>query len=416
MKRTYILLTRTICTIGGAQVYVRNKVKYLRECGWNVEVFSYTRDEIMINDLRPFEKNINTMIKYPPKCFPEKQIHKIVEEIVNSSTIDKCERVVVESHEITLSLWGEMLARSFECKHITYLLSEDFPTLPQGILKYLDFKHKRKELAGIHKQSLKLLFKNYKLVSDNEGYSLRAVCENSVEDVPNSIVDNIVRKDINIGCISRLQKSFVNTMVNEIICFSRNNSGKTIQLILIGASPGNIIEEKIIYKTKGIKNLNVVIVGRVFPIPKKVFKLIDLFISVAGSAGASANEGVLTLTLDVRSHKPIGFLGYDTQESLYSQSDYDISITDVLERILIKKQGVGKNRYTNYKSRDYNKEYLKHLAFIDASDKNNNYYEIESIKLTPKDLLKKYLIGILGVSLFEIIMNHIYKFRLRNLK
>lgn len=403
MKKKYIFLTGTIGTIGGGQIYTRNKVNFLKELGWEVEVFSCCDDEIMIDELRCFKKNIMRELKYRPKCFSKEQTDKIIEKIVSEINKDVWSEVIIESHEIKLSLWGELIANKLKCKHFIYLLSESFPKLSLDMLRFFDFKHKRRELVGIHKKSLELLFNGYKDIEENERYSLRAVCGNSVDDVPNPIIDNIEKKDINIGCISRLQKSFVSTMIDEVIYFSKRNNAKTIQLILVGGSPGNLVEQDIIKKTENIGNLNLVMTGRLFPIPRNLFKLVDIFICVAGSAGVSANEGVLTLTVDVETHKPIGLLGYDTRDTLYVQhkAEADISISDALETILVNKRMQKEDIKINYKIADFRKVYPSHLDFVYNSDKENIYYDIFGIRLGIKDFIKKCLMGVAGINLFE---------------
>jgi glycosyltransferase involved in cell wall biosynthesis len=412
MKKKYIFFTGTIGTIGGGQIYVRNKVKYLQETGWEVEVFSYLNDKIMIDDLRSFENNIIRILQYQPKTYSKRQRERVIEKVSSSLGKSEWDEVVIESHEITLALWGEIIAKETNGKHIVYLLSEDFPKLSPDLLKFFDFKHKRKELAGIHNKSLELLFKDYKRIAENEKYSLRAICTNSVvDDVPNDIIDELHKKDINIGCISRLQKPFVSTMVDEVVQFSRKNNDKSIQLVIVGESPDHSIERSIIKKTENVKNLNLVMTGRLFPIPKKLFKKIDIFISAAGSARVSVAEGVLTLAIDVINHKPIGLLGYDTNDALYAQNDTDITISCALEKILIKEkiQNEQNKRFT-FEILDFRKEYPNHLDFICNSDEERIYYDISDIKLDRKGLMKKYIINVLGVNNFEALIR--YKSRL----
>lgn len=410
MKK-YIILTPNITNIGGAQIYVANKKKFLEEAGWKVEIYSIVEGQIIIKDINIFKNNIIKELLYSPLLYSKTKRLHIVNRLLKK---DNFEELIIESNTIPLALWGEIVAKQTNGKHIIYLLNEYFEDFSNSIFKFLDFKHKRRELAGIHNRSLELLFKGYKKIAENERYSLRAVCGNSVGDVPNYILDNIQKKDINIGCISRLEKPFINTMIDEVVQFSEKISNMTIQLILVGGSPDESIEQKIIKKTKKVKNLNVIMTGRLFPIPKVLFKLVDIFIGVAGAAGVSANEGVLTLTVDVSNHKPIGLLGYDTFDTLYTNYDRDISISEALEKILIKEQIQRKEDIKiNYKIVDFRKEYLNHLDFIYASDEKKYYYEINGIKLETKDFIKKYLMKVVGINLYEEIMRHRSKLKLR---
>lgn len=400
MKK-YIILTPNITNIGGAQIYVRNKKVFLEENGWEVDIYSIFEGQILIKDIAVFKDNIIEELLYLPFFYSKNERLNIISRLTEKNNYDN---LIIESNTITLALWGEMIAKETNGKHIIYLLNEHFENFSKTIFLFLDFKHKRKELAGIHNKSLELLFKDYKRIAENEKYSLRATCANAVVDVPNYIIDNIKKKDINIGCISRLEKPFVSTMVDEIIQFTKINSSKTIQLVLVGESPDHSVERSIIKKTEDVQNLNLVMTGRLFPIPKKLFQMMDIFIGVAGAAGVSANENVLTLTVDVNSHKPIGLLGYDTRDSIYSQHATDISISAALERILIIEQMQNEEIEIDYKIVDFRKEYLNHLDFIYSSNQEKIFYEINGIKLNTKELIKKYLIKVAGINNFEALI------------
>src|SRR5690606_19178857 len=124
---------------------------FLESLGWSVVLFSRVSGDVVVQELKNREINILKMLKYPPSFYCSLVRNKIVERmhetIVNDlhdSEFSKHNRLIVESHTLTLSLWGELLAEKMRCKHIVFLLEEKFRGLTKTQLEYLDFKHKRK--------------------------------------------------------------------------------------------------------------------------------------------------------------------------------------------------------------------------------------------------------------------------------
>ena len=384
MTKKYVILGYVLGNVGGGQLYIRNKYIFLKEKGWDVVVFgAQDRYKIMIDDLKIFEKNIIREMNYPPYVFTLKDRRRVIMTILDKASINlensHKEDIVIESNTISGSLWGEILASEIGCKHFLYLLAESFPKLPKYILDFLNFKHKRKELTGINTKSLELLFYNYKELDDDEKYFLNALCTDVVADIPHTIIDSIDKFDFNIGCISRLQKPFVITMVDEIVYFCNNNVDKKIQLIFVGSSPEHESENRILKATNSITNLKVVFLGKLYPIPRQLFRLMDIFIGSAGSARVSLDEGVLTLAIDSLLHKPIGLLGIDTLNTLYSDYHKYDSISVALEDILIKRhfhEHYSSDDFSMYKRKTFRDEYNHHLNFINSSSKHPAYYII----------------------------------------
>lgn len=406
MEKIYIIITPTIYLAAGSQIYTRNKVEFLKKKGWDVIVISSSiYRAIMIEELRPYEKYVFKELTFNPYLFIKRKrnetLIKLLQLICNKK---QCE-VVIESHTINLALWGELIAKECKGKHIVYLLSEGFGDPPKHILDFLNFKHKRKELAGISDKSLEILFNEYKTLKDDEKYSLKAVCTNAVEDLENSLIDDLRRMDVNIASIGRLDKSYVYGMIEEIITFSINNSHKKIQLILVGDSKDRYVEDEILNNTKKIDNLKVIITGRLFPIPKRLFDKVDIFIGLAGSARISAALGVPTVVLDVRTNKAVGVLGFDTNRSLFGDINNYNSISDVINRVL--------NNYAYYRNidnwtfpivmTDYFVEFENHMKFIDASEIEQQYFNGYYNRKTHEQRLLQLLLNILGTDLFTKI-------------
>ena len=56
MKK-YVFLTTSIRNVGGAQLYISRKLDYLKENGWDVDVFFYNDGKVVIPNLECFKDN-----------------------------------------------------------------------------------------------------------------------------------------------------------------------------------------------------------------------------------------------------------------------------------------------------------------------------------------------------------------------
>lgn len=405
-------MAECIYDVGGEQIYTKNKYSYLKTNGWEVFVFSISKGKsIVMKELKIFENCVIEQLRYYPfllnKESRDKTIYRIITEINNDNN---CE-IVIESHGLSTSVWGEMIAHALDCKHFIFLLQEKFFNNHRAILDFFDFKHKRKELSGIKKESLELLFENYKKVDDSEKYFLSAVCTSKVETIDNIILDKLTKKDINIGCISRLQKPYIKTMIDEIIHFAIKYRRKKIQLVFVGSAPNRKIIKDIKNQIKPINNISLTLTGTLYPIPQKLFDLIDVFIGTSGSSYFTSNEGALTIAIDVVSNKPLGFIQYDPEKRLYSKSEIKTSISEMLEEVFIMNKKI-KRVYNEkiFETVDYMKEFENHIDFIKNSNQNKKYFSFSSKKIGIVNLTKKLVIQLAGVKGYENSLRFYYLF------
>lgn len=306
----YIIMTDTIYTIGGGQIYVRNKTRYLEANGWNVIVISSTDDGcLMIPELQRFESYVLPHLQFPYFFFSMKARGNIFEKIKSFLGNYTNTKIVVESHNVILACWGEILSKKIQAKHLVFLLYEKISIKSEDLFKFLEFKNSQNLLYGITPESIKNLFKPYREIKEVESKSLRAVSQAEVMDIPNFQLDTLKTQDINIGCISRLQKPFVMVVINEIVEFANRFPQKSIQLIMVGGSSYqetiNIIKSKI----NEAHNINLILLGKLFPLPQKLFKVVDLFIGVAGSICISAIQGIPSAVININTNKVDEFLG-----------------------------------------------------------------------------------------------------------
>ncbi len=407
MKSLYIILTPTICNIAGAQLYVKSKVDYLKKNLYDVIVISTNnKGQVKIEGLQEYFEYINPLITIKPQFISPKIIKNQIELLTNNFNNGRYNKIILESHTKGLAFWGELLAERLHAKHLIFLLSENFGPSSKYELDFFNFKLERKEIAGIQKNSLQLLFRGYRILRQDESLILRASMGDNVLDYEHDLINKFNKADINIGSIGRLEKDYVPYMIAEVAKFASSNLTKTVQLILVG-SINNISIQKIIDRyISEVSNLSIVVTGRLYPLPRKIFSIFDIGVGVAGSARVLALNGVPTVTIDTIKHKAIGVLGYETNSSIYGVQeelcDLSIKIQEVIDNYSYFTDP--NNWKYQLKPSDPNVEFEKHFDFIKSSDGKYNYFPCLSIKLGFFEMFIRFIIFIIGPAKFISIM------------
>ena len=401
--RKYIFFTYAVTKIGGSQIYIRNKVNYLKSIGWEVDVFSYQDGNIYIEQLVEFKKGINKELQFPIMYFANKKRKRIFEKLFSTDNIGNHDEVVIESNSPGLATWGEYLASVLKCRHIVYLISEDYQT-NLSMYNFLSFKNRRKELAAAHIETLHNIFNRYSNNVENSVLvSLKANCTNVVEDVYHPLLENINSNYITIGSIGRLEKPFLKSVLLELKKYFELHNQNQYNLILIGGAP-NLLKFQRIYSAifENQDNVNLFITGYIYPIPYKLIKLVDVYISSAGSATLSNRYGRPTISIDSQSFAPIGILGESTLKSTFaSPNNKAYNLIDLLDQILS-----NKNQYTNTgtaPSIGQIPEYSSHMEFVEGVLITPEYFKFENIKNNFIVFVKKIIINTFGITTFECL-------------
>lgn len=378
--RKYIILG-TFLDIGGGQLYTQNKVRFLKKEGWIVEVYTGRKGELLLSEMKEYVDNFFAELEYLPFYTRKKRREEIISAIVGRS---KAEEVIIESSKKTYALWGELIAQRMNAKHVFMNLDEEFPVYEKWYYEFLDFKHKRKELVGIGETSLERMFKSYKKIIGGQNYNLRFVCDNSIEVFESEAVNQIVPQDINIGCISRLDKEYIMPMIDEIVIFANNNISLHIALVLVGSCKNENVVMQIKSKCSSADNIHLYFMGYMSPISKKLIDIVDVFIGTAGSAIMTAASGKITIGVDTITCQPTGIVGYDVVNSTYANNvDKSRRLNTYLEYVFFKmdknkiKKALQESRKTI--KVDYMVEFEKHMKFIKDTCKEKKYFQFKNV-------------------------------------
>lgn len=375
----YIFFTANIHPIGGMQTYVAGKAKYLEREGWKVTVFFSGRNNeggCAVKSLEKYTAGWFPEIAIPPGNWPDamrKSTLRAMRELLGS--LDG--KVIVESQASAYALWGELLASQTGAKHFCFICNETFRGKDRFYEEYLgffDFKHNRRELAGIHSSSLSQLFDGYKDVAPEENYVFTAAYDEPVQDVDNPPVREMQRLDWNICYIGRIEKGYVSAIIEGVFDFSQAHPEKKIQFIFVGN--GKKRAELISQTFSGTQNVKLTFLGDCVPIPRMLYSKVDVVIAGSGSAMMSARENALTILADAKDFTTCGVLGIDTFDMLYHEKNSKtMSYQKVLEKIFVLKE------YENKKiSVDMGKPcgyyYSEHFDMIARSNQDAQYYDV----------------------------------------
>ncbi len=395
----YLFFTPTILQVGGAQMYIRNKVLFLKERGYSVYVFSAAKGkDIIFPELKEFNRYFIPELRYNCSEYPKKKVERICKKIQLKCGLNGVEEIIVESTCLEESTWGELLSKKVGAKHIVYTLQETNDISNKGIADFFYFKYRRKELVGIQEKSLKQMFIPYYEIEDS--YYLGAGAGSAEDDVDHPLIEKLKTRnyDIVIGSLGRLDKPFVYSGIEGVIRYSYLHIEKRICLLLLGGAEKEYLD-KIEERVKGVKNIEVVISGYLYPVPTRLLMLCDAFFATAGSAQVCKRSGVPTVTFDCNDLRAIGVLGRTTNNNIYrGKNEPPQDFTSLLEDIIDKKI------YTKEKSTFISRcrDYSTHIDFIINSEKAKEFFDVMSIKdNTIKWHFRSAILSIFGPRLYS---------------
>lgn len=401
MKR-YIFITPTLQNMGGAQSYIRAKMRWLRENGWQVDVIFAIPGKAVIPELQKCSLCFQET-KYPTFYYRARERKRIVNKLCSAVLDKQYDEVIIESTVIENSTWGECIASKIGAKQLLYTLQEDNTTPNKSLQEYLLFKHSRKEMAGIVETSLYDCFSTFHPITRDLSYCLKAYQFYPVEDYEYNLVDVISKEkhDFVIGSLCRLNKPCIRAIFDEVLSYIKEHSNYRFILLLIGDSPeGDDTRSYIEKMCSKVLNLKLYITGYLFPVPKKLLALVDAGYSTSGSVRIMANEGIPTVAVDGNDYKPIGVMGYDTDNSLFRESEPIIEIKKYFDRILFEKSIEKKSP-----KKPTQPDYSSHFEFLSNSAASKTYFNVSKLCWNKDQRLQRILMPILGPKAYHKIMS-----------
>ena len=326
--------------MGGGQQFVYTKSNFLMHQGYDVSVYSTIEGKVIIEGLKQYERFILKELKYPPCSFRKTKIDMFVNSII-SGLEGKYDEILIESDGGYETQWAEMIAEKLNAQHVIFSVAEQQnKRYSKDFLDYLYFKYQRKELYGIAKDSIKLLFKGYRNIEDSEKYFFSAPCNNVVDEYDNTTVIDLPKADYNIAGIWRTNKEGFVECMESITPFLSRHSDMTFNIVIIGA--GSETNEKKVKKLfNNFPNVNSVFMGFMYPIPKSFILNMDVFVSTAGSSRIPIRYGIpsISVTSEITTDGfvkfySLGILNYTTRNTVVPE-DTGCKTDELLESVLI---------------------------------------------------------------------------------
>ncbi|MGN1077618.1 MAG: hypothetical protein ACI4ST_03805 [Candidatus Gallimonas sp.] len=393
----YIMIEVGIVGMGGGQMYIRNKAKYMNSKGWNTLVFSGLNGKIEIPDLFQFRKYIIPELVSSPYVYSKQTVLKTINNII--AFLDKSDKIIVESGAPHCAYWGELVAEKLHAKHIPFILDESpDKEIPKQYLPFYKFKADRRELAGIADNTFKLIFHDNNFVANYDA-RLPAVCQNVVVDYDSNVLAKIPRKGINIGIMGRLDKPYISIATDAVLKLADKHQNELFNVIYIGDTDLGNKEKRFRKAFHNYDNVSLVFLGYLYPLPRKLFDQIDYFIASSGSANVSYGENKPTISIDGIDGKAIGVLGFTTQNTVYREHEPKQEVADLMEKII----------FDNFlKDKEYIPRGIKpdistfsvHLDFINNSARAVDYFPVFSLRAAGKDRKKRFFRKLLGLKLY----------------
>ncbi len=269
--------------------------------------------------------------------------------------------------------------------------------------RFFSFKHKRRELVGIADTSLSDMFAPFQPLVKEESYRLPAYCNNVEADVEHPLINtvNSSTSDVVVGTLSRLDKPFVMPAIKQFCDYANKNKNKTFLYLLMGGAPeGSTIPEEIkTYISSKTKNVELLMIGYLYPVPTRLLEVCNVFFTSAGSCWACMRSGVPTISIDGNDYLPIGILGRTTQNTLFrGETEPPLDFSTLMDEILIQRKY--KKEEPNYKSGL--PDFQNHMDFLASSKPEKDYFDMDSIRIEDaSEWILKWALAIIGPKMYQ---------------
>jgi hypothetical protein len=100
---------------------------------------------------------------------------------MNFIEFNQNDEVFIESTDMWLSMWGELLAKEMSAINFSYLLHSHIENISSSVQKYFDFKYRQQLLAGMSELTLPELFNGYVKIPNDDVRRIYAVPKDSYQ-------------------------------------------------------------------------------------------------------------------------------------------------------------------------------------------------------------------------------------------
>lgn len=397
----YIFLTPSISVLGGAELYCLRRALYLKKKGFRIVFITGEKEGTSsLTEFNDYEiVNLEGLHSY---YLGEKS--KLFDNLIKRiSELNLIGEIYIESHNVNCFLWGEVLSRHIQAKHIFYILAEFNSKKYKHYLSSLRNALYSERIIGITNQSLKICFPEEKNIDQIKNYVnvpfSKEEFNTYIKNEFLQILDNKV--DYRILTISRLEKTYVEKLILSTIEISKLYQSKKIELIIIGDTKSGLEKIRLEKKYSSMDSFSIHFLGYVNPVSEIFFKRSNVFVGMGTAAINAISLATPTIIIDPRKNLSPGYFGDELFNFAFSESDQYIDLSELLVRGIL------------------NKSYLKDIGvksekvFQDEFDSKKSMEKLDqfyskiitkeniSLRITPS-LKHRFFALVLKNSLFKI--------------
>lgn len=334
----YILLTHTISGLGGGELYTLRRAQYLLNKKYKVTVIDHKVESNFILKDKFVGCNIihEPLLIYPISYYSPQKSNFIIKELIDRLNLEESD-FYIESHGFELGIWGEILAIKLKARHLIYCYEEWRQVKNYWILpgrKFLIRKYLVNEFYGCTSESIKILFGEIFDINNylNIPFDRTEIKEKTyphIELYPD-------QESFTIATVSRLEKTYLDNLIEDVEIFAKKYPNQKIHLIIGGNSKKeqrfNDIKNKCDDLKLRNKNVNVTLTGYIYELGKDLYEVTDVFIGMGTASINAISQGTLTINIDpLNNNLSSGFFGIDTYTAAFSESNKYFTIFEKIE-------------------------------------------------------------------------------------
>jgi len=416
--RKYVLFFNTISEIGGAELYVLRKARFLENNGFKVYIVTGKAQNIRFTEFYDYEFLEIKEIVISPNLFCKNEISGILERILVFIHYQEQDEIFVESHQIYPAMWAEIFAQKVNRVNLVYCIT------PFRVNGYIirEFYHKKlrnDELLGCNESYIPETFGN----GFKNNYLNIPFDANEIEKVSNQDTvlgkDNVSdvaleSRDISILTISRIQKTYIAQSIIDLSDFCKKYPDTSVKynLVLSENNGSEYDKLKILIDKVKPNNLDIELNGPVLKLTDTIFKGYDLFIGMGTAVLNAVSMGLPSLVVDYRNNKYYGFFGYDYHEFGSGIRPAEKGLDYFIKQVLNKEVDLDEVRkkamdyfLENYESEKVNKRFLVYQYNINKKA-DKKYFKFEK-RFNCKDIIEFLLLHTCGVRNTQRILSRL---------
>lgn len=335
--KKYIIITRRVSNMGGAQLFVLRRALHLTEKGYSVCIIVGEHNEYypLEEKFRNFTIVLAPEIRYCIARRSKKQQEVILKRLLDR--VGSADSFFIESHTLTGIEWGELLAARCNAKHLAYPLTEprvsDFRFQPGK--RIFREKLNKGEFYGCTSTSLADIFEDKDVPAHfvNIGFD-----ESELVDTSTPAIDyNKQITDFVITTVSRFEKTYIEHLADATAEIARKHPCQRFVLLIAGGSPN---QSRVDYLTNnynsgkyGLDNLSIKYLGFIHTLGKDFFQLTDVFVGMGTASINAISQQCITINIDPHDGMKYasGFFGIDTRNFAYSETGSRYTIYSKIE-------------------------------------------------------------------------------------